>query len=305
MKIQFYICQFSENYLPFMLYRNCLKNLFEKNNYVFELIYNISQIEQDTNNIFISNIYSINIHILQNLQNIKNKIIFINTEFHSNTNVNAGIILNEINNRNLDIIIFEYNILNIQFYKTNLVNLRYFFIPLTYNIFLENYYNSNVEKICFNKKDIDIIFFGSLNDRRNYILNQLEKKYNVKIISLNLGFIDNKDLCRFIERSKIVINILYYDYNIIFDYYRNSFLLSNKVLLIQEKHNSFNYEIEKDLKEIENELISTEYDNLINIVDKYMNISEEEYEIIVNKQFNCFKQYNMEKYFNSYMNTQM
>jgi len=305
MKVQFYVCSnVCEHYLPFFLYRNCLKNLFEKKKYDFELIYNLSNIEENINNIFISNIYSINFDIIKNIEHIKNKIIFINTEFHSNTNINAGPILHEINNRNLNIIIFEYNILNIEYYNKNLVNLKYFFIPLTYNIYLEDYYNSNINKIDFNKKDIDILFFGSMNDRRINILNQLQNKYNVKIIQGILSGdneINNKNLCMFIERSKIVVNILYYYYNIIFDYYRNSFLLSNKVLLIQEKHNSFDYDIEKDLKALENHLIMVEYDKFVDVIDKYLNLSEEEYDNAVNNQYINFKKYNMENYFNSYL----
>jgi hypothetical protein len=76
-------------------------------------------------------------------------------------------------------------------------------------------------------------------------------------------------------------------------------LLANKVLLISEKHNSFNYEIEKDLQDLDNILIMTEYNNLINLINKYININEEEYYNIVNNQYNNFKKYNMEKYFNS------
>ena len=37
---------------------------------------------------------------------------------------------------------------------------------------------------------------------------------------------------------------MYYDNNIIFDYYRNSFILSTRTLLITEKSSSIDYNIE-------------------------------------------------------------
>ena len=300
MKAQFYISDsFCDNYLPFYLFRNCLKNLLEKNNYIFELIYDLTYIEKNINNIFISNIYSIDINKLNSIKNIENKIILINTEYYNNCNVIN--ILNEININNLNIYIFEYNILNIEFYKNNLFNLKYYFIPLCYNIFLENYYNLNITKIDYINKDIDILFIGSINERRNNILNKLQSKYKVHIISGYSGYEENINICKFIERSKIVINILYYYNNIIFDYYRNSFLLANKVLLINEKHISFNYEVEKDLKDLDNILIMAEYDNLVDITDKYINITQDEYLNIVNNQYHNFKKYDMEKYFNLFI----
>jgi hypothetical protein len=300
MKAQFYISDsFCDNFMPFFLYRNCLKNLLEKKNYIFELIYDLTFIEHNVNNIFISNIYSIDINKLQSIKNMENKIILINTEYYNNCNVID--ILNEINRNNLNIYIFEYNILNIEYYTKNLFNLKYYFIPLVYNVFLENYYNLNITKVDYVNKDIDILFIGGINDRRNNILNELKIKYNVHIISGYTGYEENKNICRFIERSKIVINILYYHYNLIFDYYRNSFLLSNKVLLINEKNINFNYEIEKDLKDLDNILIMTEYDNLVNMTDKYMNINQDEYLNIVNNQYYNFKKYDMEKYFNSFI----
>jgi hypothetical protein len=300
MKAQFYISDsFCDNFLPFFLYRNCLKKLLEKKNYIVELIYDLKSIEETPNNIFISNIYSVNVDILNFLKNLKNKIILINTEFYNNLNVIN--ILNQINNYNLNIIIFEYNILNIEYYKEKLFNLKYYFIPLCYNIFLEDYYSSNTIKKDFNNKDIDILFIGSMNDRRSNILNKLIDKYKVHIISGYSGYEENKNICKYIERSKIVVNILYYYNNIIFDYYRNSFLLANKVLLISEKHNSFDYKIEKDLELLDKVLILTEYDNLINTVDRYMNINQEEYNNIVNNQYCIFKNYNMQKYLENFI----
>ena len=55
-------------------------------------------------------------------------------------------------------------------------------------------------------KDIDILFYGALNEHRRAVLEELKKKYKVVILnSWNGNVIDNH-----IMRSKILLNIHYY-----------------------------------------------------------------------------------------------
>jgi hypothetical protein len=56
------------------------------------------------------------------------------------------------------------------------------------------------------KKDIDILFYGSINEHRSNILSKLKEKYNVSIIRTWDGNI----LDSYISRSKILLNIHYY-----------------------------------------------------------------------------------------------
>lgn len=56
----------------------------------------------------------------------------------------------------------------------------------------------------YNYKDIDILFYGSLNKHRTDLLDILKKKYNVKILT------DCYNLDQYILRSKILLNIHYY-----------------------------------------------------------------------------------------------
>lgn len=59
------------------------------------------------------------------------------------------------------------------------------------------------------EKDIDILFYGTMNAYRAKILNELKKKYKVVVFS----FQDNQnwnDLDRYIIRSKILLNIHFY-----------------------------------------------------------------------------------------------
>lgn len=56
------------------------------------------------------------------------------------------------------------------------------------------------------KKDIDILFYGSINEHRAKILNVLRQKYKIVVIQS----FDNRTLDNYILRSKILLNIHYY-----------------------------------------------------------------------------------------------
>lgn len=58
------------------------------------------------------------------------------------------------------------------------------------------------------KKDIDILFYGSMNDHRKTILDALSKRHNVKILT---NCWDGNELDRWILRSRILLNLHYYN----------------------------------------------------------------------------------------------
>lgn len=294
MKVQYYISdEFCKFYLPFLLYRGCLTKVIEEvYNISIEYIYDLQLLQNNIDTIIICNIYSINDHLLNILQAYDSKKIIINTEYYKNDS-NVSKYLEFLNNKS-NFYLFEYNILNIKYLKDTNKNIDYHFIPLCYNSFIEDYYSSQIVKKKYVEKDIDILFFGTLNTRRKYIINTLKNKY--KIVRIHkLSNDANIELCNLIERSKIVLNVLYYDNNIIFDYYRNSFILSTKTLLITEKSSSKDYNIEDGLLELENNIINVEYNKIIETVDKYMiETSEEEYNKLVDTQHNAFKNYKMD-----------
>ena len=293
MNIQFYISdEFTKFYLPFQLYRECLtKVIKEVYNISIELIYDFKLLQNNTDTIIICNITSINDELLDILEKYNSKKIIINTEYYENFNISKY--FDFINNKP-NFYLFEYNILNINYIKNTNKNIDYHFIPLCYDSFLEDYYNSRIVKKNYNEKDIDILFFGSINKRREKILNSLKRKYKLAIYK-KYSNNSNTELCNLIERSKIVLNIMYYDNNIIFDYYRNSFILSTRTLLITEKSSSKDYIIEDGLLELENNVINVEYDKIIETVDYYLkNSSEEEYNKLIDTQYNAFKNYKMD-----------
>jgi len=55
-------------------------------------------------------------------------------------------------------------------------------------------------------KDIDILFYGSMNEHRAKILNELKKKYKVAIIQTW----DGRVLDSYIMRSKVLLNLHFY-----------------------------------------------------------------------------------------------
>jgi len=301
MNIQFYISdEFTKFYLPFQLYRECLtKVIKEVYNISIEYIYDFQSLQNNTDTIIICNITSINDELLDILEKYNSKKIIINTEYYENFNISKY--FDFINNKP-NFYLLEYNILNINYLKNTNKNIDYQFIPLCYSSFLEDYYNSRIVKKTFIEKDIDILFLGKLNRRRKNIINPLTQKYKI-VTKYNFDDKGNTELCNLIERSKIVLNIMYYDNNIIFDYYRNSFILSTKTLLITEKSSSKDYIIEDGLLELENNIINVEYDKIIETVDKYLkNTSEEEYNKLIDTQYNAFKNYKMDDKITTFFN---
>ena len=301
MKIQYYISDdFCKFYLPFSLYRGCLtKVIKEVYNISIEYIYDFQSLQNNTDTIIICNIYSINDHLLNILSTYDSKKILINTEYYENFNISKYF---DIINNKPNFYLFEYNILNINYLKNTNKNIDYQFIPLCYSSYLEDYYNSQIVKKTFIEKDIDILFLGKLNRRRKNIINPLTQKYKI-VTKYNFDDKANTELCNLIERSKIVLNVLFYKSNIIFDYYRNSFILSTRTLLITEKSTSKDYNVEDGLLELENNIINVEYDKIIETVNNYMNnMTEEKYNKLVDTQHNAFKNYKIDDKITNFFN---
>ena len=102
-------------------------------------------------------------------------------------------------------------------------------------------------------KDIDILFYGSINSRREFILN------NLKLLDLNvvsLFGVYGKERDNYIARSKIVVNIHFYESKI-FEVARISYLLSNSVCVITETG------LDPIENEYSNAVIFTEYNEMV------------------------------------------
>ena len=79
-------------------------------------------------------------------------------------------------------------------------------------------------------KDIDVLFYGSLNDRRSRILQKLEKR-NCKVGQMFGVYGKQRD--EYIARSKIVLNLHFYPAKV-FEIVRVSYLLANRVFVVSE-----------------------------------------------------------------------
>lgn len=116
--------------------------------------------------------------------------------------------------------IWDYSLTNIDFLQSKNIQAKY--LPIGYH--------SALEIIPTAEKNIDILFYGSINERRTKILDKLiAKGLKVTTLSSLLG----KQRDEYIARAKIVLNIHYYDMKI-FESPRITYLLNNKVFVITE-----------------------------------------------------------------------
>jgi len=91
-------------------------------------------------------------------------------------------------------------------------------------------YEPELSRIPAAEEDIDILFYGSINERRKKILDGLLQA-GVKLKPLFGLYGEERDA--FIARSKIILNIHFYDARV-FEIVRISYLLANKKFVISE-----------------------------------------------------------------------
>ncbi|RMD94660.1 MAG: hypothetical protein D6813_01825 [Calditrichaeota bacterium] len=105
-------------------------------------------------------------------------------------------------------------------------------------------------------KDIDILFYGSINHRRRKILHHLQKRFNTHILFGLYG----KQRDEWIGRSKIVVSIYYYEKKQ-FDYVRLFYLMNNKVFTIIE---------DTPHRKYEDFLVYAQYDEIVDTCAYYL-----------------------------------
>jgi len=139
-------------------------------------------------------------------------------------------------------------------------------------------------------RPIDVLYLGSLNERREKMIDRIRTKHNL----VQVQFItDINEYVRLIEHSKLVINIFSKEDNKPFDYYRLAFLYSNKVLVINEKIEHFDTSIDEIPETMSSVMINVEYDDLPKAVDAYLSKPEKEINNITQQTYNIFKQFDM------------
>jgi len=143
--------------------------------------------------------------------------------------------------------IWDYDLRNIEYWKQFNGAYAPVHVPIGYVPELSRITASSCQ-------DIDILFYGSLNDRRNCILNSL-RNAGVKV---HTAFgVYGKDRDDLIARAKIVLNIHFYESKV-FEIVRVSYLLANSKAVVTEC--SGDTEMEKGLSHA---VLSLPYDRLV------------------------------------------
>ena len=113
---------------------------------------------------------------------------------------------------------FDYSEINLKFYPEELKKKVKILKP-----FIDN---KNID----GEKSIDILFIGTLSQRRNNILNHLKSLYNIVIVEKVFG----ENLSNLIKKSKIVLNLHTWD-NALFELFRIHELLPYNIQIISEE----------------------------------------------------------------------
>jgi GT2 family glycosyltransferase len=98
-------------------------------------------------------------------------------------------------------------------------------------------YHDTMRRIGRQVQDIDVLFYGCLNDRRRSILEEIGQFANVKCLVSVYG----KERDAYIARSKIILNLHYYEAQIM-EQVRISYLLNNHAFVISESSPNDVYE---------------------------------------------------------------
>jgi tetratricopeptide (TPR) repeat protein len=157
--------------------------------------------------------------------------------------------------------VWDYSNINISWLEKRGIKAE--LIKILYSPSLET-----INQLPDEKKNIDVLFYGAITDERRLIRETLQKKLPNKTICfyVNLWGQQRDDT---IARSKIVLNIHGYSSNI-FESSRVCHLLSNKAFVITEKSID-----DDDYKELDGGLIRVEKERIVEMVVKYLELSEE------------------------------
>lgn len=109
-------------------------------------------------------------------------------------------------------------------------------VPFGYAHYYEQLFREHTEGMEI-KKDIDVLFYGAMCDRRQRILAELEAQgIRVHLITWTSP-VSGRDLSRLIARSRIVLSLFQYDdpQTHVVDLARLDLLLSNRCLVVHER----------------------------------------------------------------------
>lgn len=142
-------------------------------------------------------------------------------------------------------------------------------------------FHENLRRIGRKTQDIDVLFYGSLNPRRRAILDQIATFANVKCLVGVYG----AERDAYIARSKVVLNLHYYEAQIM-EQCRIAYLLNNHAFVITEDSPS---------NPFGDAIVSAPYGTLVETVRDYLSRPKDCY-LKAKQGFQSFKQCSMIEY---------
>lgn len=125
-------------------------------------------------------------------------------------------------------------------------------------------YCPELEKVKRAQEDIDVLFYGSISERRAKVLQSLhDHEINLEVLFGVYG----KELDEYIGRSKIILNIHFFE-ECFFEPIRVGYLLNNHCCVISEE--SVNKEDEKILAQ---GIVICPYEDIVSTCIKYLEIT--------------------------------
>ena len=241
-------------------------NFIDINPKVKNIIFGAHLLNDDMINSIPSNTIIFNTEQIESINEIwKRRILLL---------ASKGIIFWDYSNHNLDLLLTKLNV------KGRLFEIGF---------------QKNLQRIKMNdNKEVDVLFYGSLNNRREKIINNLPKK-NVKVKCL-FG-VYGKDRDDWIGKSKIVLNLHYYESKI-FEIVRIFYLLTNAIPIVSEvdENTKLNNNYLKGIKGSNYEDVEK---NILSLLE-----NEKERKLIGLNGFNIIKKYPQINFTKSILNSE-
>ena len=182
-------------------------------------------------------------HLIEDWSNVpRNSIIYNLEQLNSDSVYLSELYVQKLN----EFQVWDYSKKNIEWLHRSQSNLNPVYMPVGYVPTLSKVHKSELQ-------DIDVLFYGWLNDRRKKIIDELIN-FGLRVEVLNKTF--GSELDWYISRSKVVVNIHFYESKI-FEIIRVSYLLSNCKAVVSE----IDDETEIDPM-IKNAIVGVSYENL-------------------------------------------
>lgn len=272
---------------------NILKNVYQN----VKFISDFNHLQSNENILLIMYLNDLGKYVKKYGFNISSniRIIFIHADFlYNHSRFDQSEIINFVNKINYNkCFVWEYSSQNIFYYNKLYPNIKYHFLPMLYDKYIEDLYTSKLDrgKIPWEEKDIDVVFMGDYSDRRKPYYEEIKKRYKTSIITGNNNY---SEMFNLIERSKIFVNLFSKESNKAFDYFRLALLYSNKVFVITETP-AVDFRIEKNLSELKDVIITCETNNYLEKIETYLNLPSEEINNITSNVYEKFKKYTLEQ----------